>query len=921
MADSTQTTRFRFWLWLIRVIGEIVPRRLRADWRQEWEAELRYRERLLAEWDRLDSRHKLDLLRRSTSAFWDALWLQPQRWEDEMFQDLRYGLRVLRRSPGFSVVAVLTLALGIGVNTAIFTLSYAMVWRPLPVKDTESLVRVERTRPDGSHGECCLSYPDYVYYRDHNQVFSNLIAYTGVAPLTMSGADAAGGPLGGGAEILHVALVSGNYFAALGGGAMLGHTFTPHEDRTPGAHPVLVLSYHFWQRRFGGDPAVVGKNLKIHRQQFTIIGVAARDFAGIWPQVPDVWVPLMMQDRILHFLDFQSRNSTFLRVMGRLKPGLTLTQAQAEMAVLASQLAQAYPASNEKIGVTLVRALSYTEFEGMLRTLFLLVTVAAVMVLLIACANVANLLLARAATRQKEIAVRLAVGASRLRLVRQLLTESILIAVLGGVAGLLLANCVLSVLLKVVLSSLPPEIGVVTVALNLRPDLSIFSFTVLASLLTGVTFGLVPALEASRTDLTSALKQTSSSSNWRSGRLALGLSFRDLLTVAQMAVCVVLLVGAALLIRGVQKAQAIDPGYETKRMLVVEPNFLNLGYDTAKTTELHRQLMERIAALPGVKSVSLSTRTAGARKTTAVVLGEGEPSEENRLTALYTLISPNYFQTMSIPLARGRSFTEQEMQGAMPGVVIVSETTAQRLWPGADPIGKRLKIGAPPQGSGKGFEPEPYSPSCEVVGVARDVRSFRLSEVDAALLYLPLLPTNQTQVWLLARTGGQPQNLIAAIRNELQAVDRNVFPNVTPLEATLAQQMLPTRILSIVCSALGLLGLALAAVGLYGVIAYAVSQRTHEIGVRMALGAERHDVLKLILGQGLRVVVLGAACGLAGAAAMTRFLSALLYGLSPLDSIAFVGVTLFLVAVAMMATYLPAHRATKVDPVVALRYE
>jgi putative ABC transport system permease protein len=283
---------------------------------------------------------------------------------ETLWQDLRYGSRMLLKHLGFTVVAVLTLALGIGMNTALFTIFYAFVIRPLPVKDPESLVRVDRTGPDGSHGECCLSLPDYLYYRDHNQVFSNLIGYLGAFPLTMSGGDAASGIMEGDAEIIHVALVSGNYFTALGGGAILGRTFTPDEDRTPGTNPVLVLSYHFWQRRFGGDPAIVGKSLKIHRHQFTIIGVAARDFAGVWPQVPDAWGPLMMQDRILPFLDFPSRNSTFLRVMGRLKPGVTFAQAQAEMAVLASQIAQAYPASNEKIGVTLVKALSFSELGG-----------------------------------------------------------------------------------------------------------------------------------------------------------------------------------------------------------------------------------------------------------------------------------------------------------------------------------------------------------------------------------------------------------------------------------------------------------------------------------------------------------------------------------------------------------------------------
>ncbi|HEX7174873.1 MAG TPA: ABC transporter permease [Pyrinomonadaceae bacterium] len=847
-------------------------------------------------------------------------------WLETVWHDLRYGARVLRKNPGFAAAAVFTLALGIGVNTTVFTLCNAFAWRPLPVRDPGALVRVERVNPDGTRAET-TSYPDHAYFDEHNQVFAGMLVYAGPAPLTMSESPSEAGAADAGAraEVAQIAFVSGNYFSLLGGATQLGRTFTSDEDTTQGTHPVAVLSHKYWQRRFGADTRVLGKTFAINGRQLNVVGVAAADFYGVTPLVPDVWVPVAMQNSVLPIFDSRDRGATFFRSVGRLKPGVTTEQAQAEIDVLAGQLARSFPETNERVGAAVEPASSFARLDGFLRTMFFLVLAADLLVLLVACANVANLLLARASARRREIAVRLALGATRGRLVRQLVTESLMLSFAGGALGLLLAVWTLDVVLKVVLAGLPPEMGVVNTAFDLSPDVRVFAYTLLLTLVAGVTFGLAPALQASRPDLVSALKQADGGAARVRRRGIFRLGLRDVLVGVQVAVCLVLLVGAGLLIRGVRKGQSLDAGYETARFLVVEPNLLSLGHDAARTAEMHRQLSERLQALPGVESVTLSTRTAGARKTAVAAVAEpGAQGGGRQLRAYYTMVAPNYFETTGIAVLRGRGFTEQETRETAPRVAILSEATARRLFvPGEEPLGRRVRLGVAParDAAGRQFEPEPYSPSCEVIGVAKDVRSVRISEVDDALVYLPLRPTNEVQVWLLARTRGEPRSVLGAVRDEVERFDRGIYPNVTLLEETVAQQLLPARVLTLACSVLGAMGLVLASIGLYGVISYSVAQRTHEIGVRMALGARRRDVLRLVIGGGMRVVLAGVVAGLIGAAALSKVLVGFLYGLSPLDPLAFGGVSLLLATVALFAMYLPARRAARVDPVIALRHE
>src|SRR5262247_3404475 len=736
---------------LIRFIGVIVPRRFRARFRQEWEAELEYREALLARWRRLDWRNKLELLRRSSGAFWDALLLQPRRLEDEMFQDLRFGLRMLLKNPGFTLVAALTLALGIGVNTALFTLFNAVALRPLPVKDPDHVVKVYRKeRGDSSLGisgsSSSLSYPEYTAHRDNTQSFAGLTAYAD-ASLTLSGAEAEG---------IRGLLVAGNYFSTLGAEMALGRAIAPEECQTPGASPVVVLSHSFWRRRLGADPSLVGKTLTLNRQPFTVIGVTSPDFHGAELEPPDAWAPLTMQVQLIPGEDLlPQHNFAWLEVVGRLKPGVSPAQAQAEMMLGARQLDLAYPGRKTQIIVAPGNFLSNPRVRNKVFGVTALLMAAVGLVLLIACANVANLSLARAATRQKEIAVRLALGASRLRIVRQLLTESALISVIGGLAGLLAASWILRILYHVLIARLPEF----PPYLNLQLDYRIFGFTMLAAISAGVAAGLIPALQASRPDLTSALKDEGSIFGQHLSQSRL----RNGLVVTEIAMSLTLLIGAGLLARHLQKAQTIDIGFEPQNLLSVAVNLNAAGAQSAQQRgEVRRLLAERLRALPGVKSVSQAFRqpSSGQLSSTQITIAGRTTPDNRRLRANYNFVSSQHFETLGIRIVRGRSFTEQEANDNAP-VVVISEATAQKFWPGQDAIGQHIGIAAAISAinldgdAARGPLEATVFPSYEVIGVARNTRSgWVVWDKDETYLYMPLGPDNHLYAYLLIRAAG-----------------------------------------------------------------------------------------------------------------------------------------------------------------------
>jgi predicted permease len=892
MSDTVGTTHFRFWLWLIRLIGVIVPQRLRADWKQEWEAELQHREQMLAQWDRLDWRSKLDLMRRSTSAFWDALWMQTYRWEDAMIQDLRFAVRMLVKRPLITFISIFTLALGIGANTAIFIWLKAIFLHPLPgVVASERLVTLHSVR---TRSAASISYPDYKDYRDRNEVFSGLTVST---LETFNLLEGTGRP-----ERVFGSMVSGNYFDVLGVRMRLGRSFAPEEDRTPGTHPVVVISHKLWQARFASEPAIIGKTIKLNQRDFTIIGVAAADFSGGYPGLAlDLWVPVMMSPQITVRGDrLNERDTQWLFALGRLKDGVAFKQAQANVQTIAAQLAKDYPKTNEGLGATLFTLVSEPDSVGSMLPVLAVLMIVAGLVLVVACANVANLLLARAAGRSRELGIRTALGASRLRLIRQILTESLLLAGLGGAAGMLLA-----LWLSNAMSWLLPPLEV-PLSLNLAWDYRVSSFALALTAGTVIAVGLAPALRATKVDPIVSLRGEPGAI----GALSRRSRLRGALVVSQIAVSLVSLICAGLFIRSLAHERRINLGFDPERALLVSMDLFPNGYDEKRSAEFYRQLVASVAALPGVQGVSLSNRVPPTLFTSNMSSFEMEgytPLADELISIEFEVVAPRYFQTMRIPLVAGREFSEADREKSPP-VVMVNETLARRYWAGQSPVGKRLR-----SGSGAWHT---------VIGVARDVKHFGPTEPVQPWIYYPHAQQSNRQMTLVVRTAGDPRLALPSVRGAVAALDATLplFDEKT-LQTHSGVSLFLDRMAVIFLSAFGLLALALASIGLYGVLAYAVTARTHEIGIRMALGAEARDVLRLVIGQGMRLTFVGMAIGLGGALALTRLLKTLLFGISATDPLTLSLIAVLLLVVAWLACFIPARRATKVDPMVAFRHE
>jgi len=856
-----------------------------------------------------------------------------------LLQDLRFGVRMLGKNPGFTFVAVLTLALGIAANTAIFTAFDALVLRPRPVKDPDSLAAIFRITPGERNGR--FSYPDYIYYRDHSKSFSELTLFAFGMAVTSSDRPTTGSTaaprfaaavgfqlpqlLQGSAMPIGCHFVSGNYFQMLRAVPLHGRLILPEDDQ-PNSPPVVLMSGNFWQRQFHSDPKVVGSVMHLNGIAFTVIGVTPLDYLGTTPAVPELWAPVAAKVHLggLSSQDLENHLVIAGIPMGRLKPGISLSDAQAELGVFAEQLRAAYPETERNASISVVSGRdNLLALDPETWAVVGAAMAAVALLLLIACANVASLLLARAAARRKEIAVRLALGAGRWRLLRQLLTESILLGLLAGALGLPLAGWMLHLLIVEIASALPSFWG--TIALEISPDLPIFIYTLLVSCAAGIAFGLAPALQASKSDVNSALKEEGSAFGQRLSRSHL----RGLLIAGQMAACLVLLISSALLLRGSQRALRIDPGYETRRVAYLEMyNPANLHYSQPRLLQLNRDLIQGIANLPGVKSVAQASRgpIGGIRWVPVSPVGIAPPPRgvdgSEPPVAGYSYVTANYFETLGIPIVRGRAFTPREAEGQTP-VVVISEATARRFWPGQDPVGKRLKIGSERATMSFPGEEDPFLASSEVVGVAQDVRSMDLRKIDESYLYLPLSQTRRWTGTLLARTEGDPATLLAAMGREVRRVDANLPVIGAPLYTMISMDpyFVVSRIGGVLASIVGALGLLMACMGVYGMVSYSVAQRNREIGIRMALGAERIQVLQLVISEGFRPILFGIAIGIVASGGVSRALSATLFGLSPLDTVSFAGVSLLLIAIALLATWLPARRATKVDPIVALRYE
>jgi macrolide transport system ATP-binding/permease protein len=812
-----------------------------------------------------------------------------------MFKDLRYGLRMIVKAPVFTVLVVLALALGICANTTIFSFINGLVLRPLAgVKDPQRLVAVYTSDySSGLYGGS--SYPDYLDLRNQADALAGLAAHDQTVSNVTGETDA---------ERLRGEYVTGNFFDVLGVKASLGRTLNPADDIASSVEPV-VISDGLWQRRFNSDANVVGQTLKLNGHAYTIVGVTEPSFRGLRLGLPpQFWLPFSADPGYAS----AGRGDRGIELTGRLKANVTVDQARAQLTTIAARLAQAYPETNlgtlerpnEPRPITVAsESLVEPSAQVAVRRVSLLLFAVVGIVLLIACANVANLLLARASVRRREIAIRLALGAGRGRLVRQLLTESLLLALLGGTVGLIATQWTSGLLP----AFFPPNEAE---GLDLSLDWRVLVFTLAVTLLTGVLFGLVPALQTTRSNLVTSLKDEATSYSLRLRRLGL----RDLLVISQLALSLVLLIDAALFVRSLRHALSFDPGFASQNLLIATVETRGTGLNNEKGQIFFQQILERVAGLPGVSGATLTkiVPMGGGGQRRGVQL-EGYQPQPNEDTELNTnVVGLDYFNTAGIPIVQGRDFNAGDREGS-PGVVIVNQELACRYFARQNVVGKRLRIGSD----------NPYS---EIIGVARTAKYRSLREQPLPFIYLPLAQEYQSGMTVMVRTAGDPVALLAPLRNELRALNKDVpVFSVQTMTERIGGQLAVDRMIAVLLSIFGLGALLLAAVGIYGVMGYSVAQRTREIGIRMALGAEQKEIVKLIIRQGLTLVLIGGGVGLMLALALTRVLKSLLFGVSPADPLTFGVIVLLLVAVALFASYLPARRATKVDPLVALRYE
>ena len=833
-------------------------------------------------------------LKEATRESWGWIWLE------QFAQDLRYGARSLAKNPGFTCVAVFAVALGIGVNAGIFSVLNGVALKLLPVPAADQIVSVDQMFAGkvqrNVHGEPGLfSYSEYKTYRENNRVFSGLLAY---APFI---GDV---PLGGETpKPLMGAAATCNFFDVLQERPALGRPFVEGDCSAPGANPVAVVSDELWRSQFAADPTIVGKTISLNRTKFVVIGVAAPAFRGLDPWPSEFWVPVTMQKALEPDRDLLPEDNTgWLAVLGRVAPGISLDAVRANLGVIAATVDQQYPERTTKLVIHRATFLGRAEERSMAFGIGGVVLAAVGLVLLIACANVANLLLARASARQKEITIRRSIGGSRWRIVRQLLTESLLIAFLGGLLGSVMVFWSIQGIAHYLLTHLPKEMP--QLVWDVSPDPHVWGYALLLTAVTGIVFGLAPALHATRVDLSTAIKGDATT---LLGRRASGGKLRSTLVGVQAAVCMVLLIAAGLLMRGLYSAQTVEPGFTMKGIVQARFDLTSAqDYDAVHAQTFQRELIARVAALPGVDGVEqarvmpLNDQFLGTEMTPA---GETDARQVE-----FNVVSPGFFAMLGMPIVRGRTFTDIETR-SNARVLVVTESSARQLWPEREAIGQTLRD----------YDKKEF----QVVGVVRDSQASHLGKTDGLFVYFPAGPKEQRTSQILVHSVNNDDDAanIKAIREVARALDPDLIVDVTKLEDNLELWRTPSRIVAALSGVLGGLALVLAAIGVNGVVSYGVSQRVREIGIRLALGADGRDVARLVLRQAMRPVVIGGAIGIVGAAGVSQVLSRVLYGIGAHDPIAFVGVPLFLVGVALLASYIPARRASRLDPIEALRHE